>query len=64
MEHWKLPNLNNREKIDWITNNRAQGPVDNKNSSNIHVIGVPEEEKEYGYEEVFNRIRTENFPIS
>ena len=38
--------------------------MDSNKSSNIHVTGVPEKEKEYEYEHIFNRIRTEIFPIS
>ena len=30
--------------------------------TNIHVIGVPEEEKKKGYEEIFEEIIVENFP--
>ena len=30
--------------------------------TNIHIIGVPEEEKKKGYEKIFEEIIIENFP--
>ena len=35
---------------------------DNIKSTNIQIIGVPEEEKKKGYEKIFEEIRVENFP--
>ena len=35
---------------------------DNIKCTNIQIIGVPEEEKEEGYEKIFEEIIVENFP--
>ena len=35
---------------------------DNIKRTNIQIIGVPEEEKEKGYENIFEEIMFENFP--
>ena len=35
---------------------------DNVKSTNIQIIGVPEEEKKKGYEKIFEKIIVENFP--
>ena len=35
---------------------------DNVKCSNIHIIGVPEEEREKGTEKIFQEIIAENFP--
>lgn len=32
---------------------KPQGPVDSNKKSNIYVIGIPGEEKEYGYKQIF-----------
>ena len=36
--------------------------MDNIKCSNIHIIGVPEEERKKGPEKIFEDIITENFP--
>ena len=35
---------------------------DNLKCTNIHIIGVPEEEREKGFEKIFEEIKAENFP--
>ena len=35
---------------------------DNIKDANIRIIGVPEEERKKGYEEIFEEIIAENFP--
>ena len=35
---------------------------DNIKCTNIQIIGVPEEEKQKGYEKIFEEITVENFP--
>ena len=35
---------------------------DNVKCTNIHIIGVPEEEREKGTEKIFEEIIAENFP--
>ena len=40
-----------------------QKPVHSIKNLNIRIIGVPEEDNKYRYEQLFNRIRTGNLPL-
>ena len=45
------------------TNEESLGELwDNIKCTNIHIIGVPEEEREKGTEKIFQEIIAENFP--
>ena len=40
-----------------------QKPVHSIKNLNIRIIGVPEEDNKYRYEQLFNRIRSRNLPF-
>lgn len=44
------------------TEQNIQGVWDNYKSCNIHIMGIPGEEREKSTEEIFETIVTENFP--
>ena len=51
-----------RNCIDEIDLNETEMVVTTR-LLNIHIIGVPEEDNKYRYEQLFNRIRTGNLPL-
>ena len=54
-EHNKVKRMNRAEDI-------LRDLWNNIKCTNIRIIGVPEEERKKGYEEIFEEIIAENFP--
>ena len=55
--------LRKRERKKFLDHDgRIREQSDSMKCNNIHIIGVPEEEREKGEEGVLEQIRAENFP--
>ena len=64
IEHKEAKNnhAEQEEKKESKTNDSVSSLWDNFKHSNIHIIGVPGEEKEQGTGNLFEKIMRENFP--
>ena len=62
IEYWKSPNQDSIQKTKWKIWKKYRRSKGNIKQANLHIIGIPEEEKEKGIENIFEEIIAENFP--